>query len=45
MLRKHLFSIFIIKTPQVLAALPLLGLLIGKTLTHVLQLLHVKPIL
>ena len=44
MLRKHLFSILIIKTPQVLAALPLLGLLIGKTLTHVLQLLHVTPI-
>ena len=36
MLRIHLFSIFTIKTPRVLAALTPLGLLIVKTLTNVL---------
>ena len=38
MLRIHLFSIFTIKTPRALAALSPLGLLIVKTLTHVLLL-------
>ena len=36
MLRIHLFSIFSIKTPQDLAVLLPLGLLIVKTLTNVL---------
>ena len=36
MLKIHLFGIFTIKTPRVLAALPPLGLLIVKTLANVL---------
>ena len=40
MLRIHLFSIFTIKTPRALAALAPLGLLIVKTLTHVLELVQ-----
>jgi len=36
MLRVHLFSVFIIKTPRDLAAFRPLGLLIVKTLTNVL---------
>ena len=38
MLRIHLFSIFIIKTPRALAAFAPLGLVIMKTLTNVLNL-------
>ena len=40
MLRIHLFSIFTINSPRALAALAPLGLLIVKTLTSVLFLLH-----
>ena len=40
MLRIHLFSIFTINSPQALVALAPLGLLIVKTLTSVLFLLH-----
>jgi len=40
MLGIHLLSIFTIKTPQALPVLALLGLLIVKTLTNVLKLLH-----
>ena len=41
MLRIHLFSIFTINSPRALAALAPLGLLIVKTLTSVLFLLHI----
>jgi len=44
MLGIHLLSIFTIKTPQTLPVLALLGLLIVKTLTNVLKLLHKQNI-
>jgi len=36
MLRIHLFSIFVIKTPRAIAALASFGLLIVKILTNIL---------
>ena len=41
--RVYLFTVFTIKRPRALASLAPLGLLIVKTVTNILYLLHIRP--